>query len=36
MKAYGPFDPENVASIPRQNAVNLIRRGIAKLVDIEP
>jgi len=36
MKAYGPFDPEDVASIPRQNAVNLIRRGIAKLVEIEP
>ncbi len=36
MKAYGPFDPENVASIPRRNAVNLIRRGIAKLVKIEP
>ncbi len=36
MKAYGPFDPEDVASIPRKNAVNLIRRGIAKLVDIEP
>ena len=36
MKAYGPFDQEDVASIPRQNAVNLIRRGIAKLVDIEP
>ena len=36
MKAYGPFNPEDVASIPRQNAVNLIRRGIAKLVDIEP
>jgi len=36
MKAYGPFDPEDVASIPRRNAVNLIRRGIAKLVDIEP
>jgi len=36
MKAYGPFDPEDVANIPRQNAVNLIRRGIAKLVDIEP
>ncbi len=36
MKAYGPFDAEDVASIPRRNAVNLIRRGIAKLVDIEP
>ncbi len=36
MKAYGPFDPEDVANIPRRNALNLIRRGIAKLVDIEP
>jgi DNA replication factor GINS len=36
MKAYGPFKPEDVASIPQQNAVNLIRRGIAKLVEIEP
>ncbi|MCW4051557.1 MAG: hypothetical protein NWE89_17695 [Candidatus Bathyarchaeota archaeon] len=36
MKAYGPFNPEDVASIPRQNAVNLIRRGIAKLVELEP
>ncbi|MFH2112260.1 MAG: hypothetical protein ABIJ47_13490 [Candidatus Bathyarchaeota archaeon] len=36
MKAYGPFKPEDVASIPKQNAVNLIRRGIAKLVEIEP
>ncbi|MBN2334502.1 DNA replication complex GINS family protein [Candidatus Bathyarchaeota archaeon] len=36
MKAYGPFKAEDVASIPRQNAVNLIRRGIAKLVEIEP
>ena len=36
MKAYGPFKAEDVASIPQQNAVNLIRRGIAKLVEIEP
>jgi DNA replication initiation complex subunit (GINS family) len=36
MKAYGPFSKEDVASIPRQNALNLIRRGIAKPVDIEP
>jgi DNA replication factor GINS len=36
MKAYGPFKQEDVASIPNQNAVNLIRRGIAKLVEIEP
>jgi DNA replication initiation complex subunit (GINS family) len=36
MRAYGPFNKEDVASIPRQNALNLIRRGIAKPVDIEP
>jgi DNA replication factor GINS len=30
MKTYGPFQPEDVASIPVENAVNLIRRGIAK------
>lgn len=36
MKAYGPFSPEDVASIPKQNAVNLVKRGIAKLVEVEP
>lgn len=36
LKAYGPFEAEDVASIPRQNALNLIRRGIAKEVEIEP
>jgi DNA replication initiation complex subunit (GINS family) len=36
MRAYGPFNKEDVANIPRQNALNLIRRGIAKPVDIEP
>lgn len=36
LKAYGPFKPEDVASIPRENALNLIRRGLAKEVDIEP
>ena len=30
MKTYGPFQPEDVASIPAENAENLIRRGIAK------
>jgi DNA replication initiation complex subunit (GINS family) len=35
MRAYGPFDKEDVASIPRENALNLIRRGIAKWVEIE-
>ena len=35
MKAYGPFQPEELATIPRQNAENLIKRGIAKTVDAE-
>jgi DNA replication initiation complex subunit (GINS family) len=35
LKAYGPFNAEDVASIPRENALNLIRRGIAKEVEIE-
>jgi DNA replication initiation complex subunit (GINS family) len=34
MKTYGPFEPEDVASIPAENAENLIRRGIAKGVEI--
>ncbi len=35
MKTYGPFKPEEVASIPAENAENLIRRGIAKEVEME-
>jgi DNA replication factor GINS len=33
MKTYGPFKPEDVASLPVENAENLIRRGIAKEVE---
>jgi DNA replication initiation complex subunit (GINS family) len=36
MKAYGPFEPEELATIPVQNAQNLIKRGIAKPVEVEP
>jgi DNA replication factor GINS len=36
MKAYGPFKKEDVANLPQENALNLIRRGIAKRVEIEP
>jgi DNA replication factor GINS len=36
MKTYGPFKAEDVASVPAQNADNLIRKGIAKLVETEP
>lgn len=35
MKAYGPFQPEEVATIPRQNAENLIKRGIVKIVEVD-
>jgi len=34
MKTYGPFQPEDVVAIPVENAENLIRRGIAKEVEI--
>lgn len=36
MKTYGPFKAEDVASLPTQNADNLIRKGIAKVVETEP
>jgi len=36
MKAYGPFQPEELGTIPTQNAENLIKRGIAKKVDVQP
>lgn len=36
MKAYGPFQPEELATIPAQNAENLIKRSIAKPVEVEP
>ena len=35
MKTYGPFNEEDVASIPIENAENLIRRGLAKEVEIQ-
>jgi DNA replication initiation complex subunit (GINS family) len=35
MKAYGPFQPEELATIPRQNADNLIKRGIVKIVETD-
>ena len=35
MKAYGPFQPEELANIPKQNAENLIKRGIAQKVSVE-
>lgn len=36
MMTYGPFKAEDVASLPAPNAENLIRKGIAKEVEISP
>jgi DNA replication initiation complex subunit (GINS family) len=36
MKAYGPFQPEELGTIPAKNAENLIKRGIAKKVEVQP
>jgi len=35
LKTYGPFKTEDVASIPAPNAENLIRKGIAKVVETQ-
>jgi DNA replication factor GINS len=35
MKTYGPFKPEEVATIPAENAENLIRRSLAVKVEEE-
>ncbi len=34
MKSYGPFQPEDVASLPALNAQILIKQGLAVLVDV--
>ena len=36
MKTYGPFKVEDIAFLPAPNAENLIRKGIAKEVEISP
>jgi len=33
MKIYGPFKPEDVASIPKENAKALIKQGVAAEVE---
>ena len=35
MKIYGPFKLEDIASIPVKNAENLIKREVAKQVDLQ-
>ena len=34
MKTYGPFMPEDVASVPAENAKILIKQGLAELVEV--
>ncbi len=34
MKSYGPFLPEDVASLPPQNAQILVKQGLAVLVEV--
>ena len=34
MKTYGPFQPEDVASVPEQNAKLLVKQGLAQNIEI--
>ena len=34
MKTYGPFVPEDVASVPVENAKLLVKQGFAEVVDV--
>jgi DNA replication factor GINS len=34
MQTYGPFQPEDVASVPELNAKILVKQGLAQIVDI--
>jgi DNA replication factor GINS len=34
MKTYGPFKPEDVATVPKENAKTLIKQGLAVEVEI--
>ncbi len=35
MKAYGPFKPEDVASIPQENARILVKQGVAVEIEVK-
>jgi DNA replication factor GINS len=35
MKTYGPFDPEDIATLPPENARILIKQGVAVEVDVK-
>jgi DNA replication initiation complex subunit (GINS family) len=34
MKSYGPYAPEDVASLPELNARILIKQGLATLIEV--
>jgi DNA replication factor GINS len=36
MKTYGPFKPEDVASLPQENAKILVKQGVAVEVEAKP
>jgi len=35
MRAYGPFDPEDIATLPRENAESLVRQKVAIKIEAE-
>ena len=35
MKTYGPFNPEDIATLPPENARILIKQGMAVQVDVK-
>jgi DNA replication factor GINS len=35
MKAYGPFKTEDIGTVPTENAVVLLKQGIAARVELE-
>lgn len=35
MKVYGPFKPEDIATLPEENAKALIKQGVAVEVDVQ-
>jgi len=35
MKTYGPFEPEDIATLPLENARILIKQGVAVEVEVK-
>lgn len=35
MKTYGPFEPEDIVTLPKENAKALIKQGAAKKIEIQ-